>query len=80
MCLLFAPLYSTFGALFLFVVSGLMRMEYRYIHIHGDLPSLSKPVTYAGFFYLVGAAISICLWVRGSVRARNASLASQLNH
>ncbi len=39
---------STFGALFLFVVAGLMRTEYRYIHIHGDLPTLSKPVTYAG--------------------------------
>jgi hypothetical protein len=25
-----------------------MRSEYRYIHIHGDLPALSKPVTYAG--------------------------------
>jgi len=55
-------------------------MEYRYIHIHGDLPTLSKPVTYAGFFYLICAAISICTWIRGSVRARNASLASQMNH
>ncbi len=41
---------STLGALFLFVVAGLMRNEYRYIHIHGDLPALSKSVTYAGTY------------------------------
>lgn len=40
---------SSFAALFLFSVSGLMRNNYPYIHIHApDLPGLASPVIYAG--------------------------------
>lgn len=61
---------SVIGALFLFVVAGLMRNNYRYVHIHGDLDGLSRPVTYAAFVYLAFAAISLFFWIRGSMRAR----------
>ena len=40
--------FASFGALFLFLISGLMRSNYRYIHIEGDLAAMQDPVSYAG--------------------------------
>ena len=45
-CTFFAAL----GSLFLFLIAGLMRSNYRYIHIEGDLSTMHDSVSYAGAF------------------------------
>lgn len=46
-----------------------MKTHYRYVHIHGDLDALAKPVTYAGLVYLLFAFLSLFFWIRGLKRA-----------
>ena len=66
--------FSTFGAVFLFAVSGLMRGGYKYLHIPGDNAILATPVAYAGFAYIAFTVASLCVWSRASA-ARSAALA-----
>ena len=40
--------FASFGALFLFLISGLMRSNYRYMHVEGDIEAMKDPVSYAG--------------------------------
>lgn len=68
-CAICCTLFSIFGALFLFVVAGLMNQDYHYLHIPGDMPHLSKSTTYAGIFYLITAVISVVFWIRGAMKA-----------
>ena len=59
-------MFGIFGALFLFTIAGLMNQDYHYIHMTGNMPELSKSVTYAGAIWFVIAAISVGLWVKNS--------------
>lgn len=59
---------SLTGALFLFVVGGLINQHYPYIHIPGDTGVLSQQTVYAGLLYLACAAYSLYYWVQGARR------------
>jgi len=81
-CSVCCTFFSIFGALFLFVVASLMRSNYRYIHISPiegeDLPSMSKQVTYAGFFYLVCGLVSLCYWNKGNMAKKDAEVSARV--
>lgn len=62
--------FSVFGAFFLFCLSGLMSIDYAYLHMPGDVIELSKPVAYAGLIYLGTALLSIIFWVRGNMKRK----------
>jgi len=40
--------FATIGALFLFLISGLMKSHYPYVHIEGDLQAMASSTGYAG--------------------------------
>jgi hypothetical protein len=77
-CSVCCTFFSMFGALFLFIVAGLMRSNYRYIHIvpgvGEDLPGMSGPVTYAGILYLLIGIYSLCGWMGGNAKKREYDL------
>jgi hypothetical protein len=64
-CSVCCAVFSLFAALFLFGIASLMKIDYPYMHMEGDLQGLSIPVTYAGVFYLACSIISLFFWCRG---------------
>lgn len=57
-------IFAIFGALFLFILAGLMNSDYPYVHMAGNMPNLSMSVSYAGVIYFLLAVVCVGLWAR----------------
>ena len=49
-CSICCTFFSSIGALFLFLISGLLKSHYPYVHIEGDLQAMASSTGYAGAF------------------------------
>lgn len=78
-CPICCTFFSIFAALFLFVIAGLMNNDYHYIHMEGNMPQLSKSVTYAGLMYLLAAVISVAVWVKRAIKLGQFAKPSSFN-
>lgn len=75
-CAICCTFFSLAGALMLFIIAGLMNSHYPYLHMEGELPTLSKQVAYAGLVYLAIGLIAVFFWVKGILRENRHILSS----
>ncbi len=64
-CAVCCTFFASIGALFLFLVSGLLKSHYPYVHIEGDLEAMASSTGYAGASWGLGRLYTrkLCYWL-----------------